>query len=86
MPVPFLVVTAFKSTGTYKKLQWPNSAHCAYAGKRYYYGIRTSMHIYVYVIARVGLKFGINFTSVTLCANKIARVEAECYLPINLTQ
>ena len=84
--MPFLVVTAFKNTGTHKKLQWPNSVHSAYAGKCYCYGICTSMHIYVYVIARVGLKFEINFTSVTLCGNKIARVEAECYLPLNLTQ
>ena len=28
---------------------------------------------YVYVIARVGVKFGINFTSVRLSGNKIAR-------------
>ena len=61
---------------------------------RYYYGIRTSIHIYiyiyiyiyVYVIARVGVKFGINFTSVRLSGNKIARGEAECYLPLNLTR
>ena len=43
-------------------------------------------YIYVYVIARVGVKFGINFTSVRLCGNKIARGEAECYLPLNLTR
>ena len=77
MPVQFQVVTTFKTAGTYKKLQWPNCAYNAYAGKRYYYGIRTSMHIYVYVIAQVGLKFGINFTNVALCGNKIACVEAE---------
>ena len=55
---------------------------------RYKYGIRTSIHIYiyVYVIARVGVKFGINFTSVRLSGNKIARGEAECYLPLNLTR
>ena len=41
---------------------------------------------YVYVIARVGVKFGINFTSVRLSGNKIARGEAECYLPLNLTR
>ena len=41
---------------------------------------------YVYVIARVGVKFGINFTSVKLSGNKIARGEAECYLPLNLTR
>ena len=33
-------------------------------------------YIYVYVIARVGVKFGINFTSVRLSGNKIARGEA----------
>ena len=41
---------------------------------------------YVYVIAWVGVKFGINFTSVRLSGNKIARGEAECYLPLNVTQ
>ena len=45
-----------------------------------------SSKIYVYVIARVGVKFGINFTSVRLSGNKIARGEAECYLPLNLTR
>ena len=59
-------------------------------GMRYYYGTCTSIHIYiyiyVYVIARVGVKFGINFTSVRLSGNKIARGEAECYLPLNLTR
>ena len=44
------------------------------------------IYIYVYVIARVGVKFGINFTSVRLSGNKIARGEAECYLPLNLTR
>ena len=43
-------------------------------------------YIYVYVLARVGVKFGINFTSVRLSGNKIARGEAECYLPLNLTR
>ena len=42
--------------------------------------------VYVYVIALVGVKFGINFTSVRLSGNKIARGEAECYLPLNLTR
>ena len=69
-------------------------------GIRYYYGKRTSIHIYmyihiyiciyiyiyVYVIARVGVKFGINLTSVRLSGNKIARGEAECYLLLNLTR
>ena len=44
------------------------------------------IYIYVYVKARVGVKFGINFTSVRLSGNKIARGEAECYLPLNLTR
>ena len=44
------------------------------------------IYIYVYVIARVGVKFGINVTSVRLSGNKIARGEAECYLPLNLTR
>ena len=43
-------------------------------------------YIYVYVIARVEVKFGINFRSVRLSGNKIARGEAECYLPFNLTR
>ena len=43
-------------------------------------------YLYVYVIARVGVKFGINFTSVRLSGNKIARGEAECYLSLNLTR
>ena len=44
--------------------------------------------VFVYVIAWVGVKFGINFTSVRLrlSGNKIARGEAECYLPLNLTR
>ena len=42
--------------------------------------------LYVYVIARVGVKFRINFTSVKLSGNKIARGEAECYSPLNLTR
>ena len=48
-------------------------------------GVRNK-YIYVYVIARVGVKFGINFTSVRLSGNKIARGEAECYLSLNLTR
>ena len=43
-------------------------------------------YVYVYAIAQVGVKFGINFTSVRLSGNKIARGEAECYLPLNLTR
>ena len=42
--------------------------------------------MYVYVMARVGVKFGINFTSVRLSGNKIARGEAECYLSLKLTR
>ena len=43
------------------------------------------IYIYVYEIARVGVKFGINFTSVKLSGNKIAQGEAVCFLPLNLT-
>ena len=54
---------------------------------RHYQGCTSSSWwVYVYVIARVGVKFGINFTSVRLSGNKIARGEAECYLPLNLTR
>ena len=45
-----------------------------------------SAMVLVYVIARVGVKFGKNFTSVRWSGNKIARGEAECYLPLNLTR
>ena len=48
--------------------------------------LENAIRIYVYVIARVGVKFGINFTSARLSGNKIARGEAECYLPLNLTR
>ena len=48
-------------------------------------GCQRNQHV-VYVIARVGVKFGINFTSVRLSGNKIARGEAECYLLLNLTR
>ena len=40
----------------------------------------------VYVIAWVGVKFGIYITSIRLGGNKIARGEAESYLPLNLTR
>ena len=62
---------------------------CVYDWRaRHYQGCTNSSlcGIYVYVIARVGVKFGINFTSVRLSGNKIARGEAECYLPLNLTR
>ena len=39
-----------------------------------------------FLVAWAGVKFGINFTSVSLSGNKIARGEAECYLPLNLTR
>ena len=44
------------------------------------------VYVYVYATARVGVKVGRNFTSVRLSGNKIARGEAECYLPLNLTR
>ena len=31
VPVPFTVVTMFKTDGTHKKCQWPNSAHIMFA-------------------------------------------------------
>ena len=45
-----------------------------------------AVRIYVYVIARIGVKIGISFTSVRLSGNEIGRGEAECYLPLNLTR
>ena len=63
-----------------------NSSHITYHRACAYGLTYGHMYIYVYVIARVGVKFGINFTSVRLSGNKIARGEAECYLPLNLTR
>ena len=40
--------------------------------------------LFVYVIAWLGVKFGINFTSVVVRMAKIARGEAECNLPFSL--
>ena len=48
MPVPFPLVTTFETAGTYKKWLWPNSAYITLRGMRYYYGTRTSIHIYIY--------------------------------------
>ena len=48
--------------------------------------LHVPLYIDVYVMAWVGLKLGINFTRVRLSGNKVARGEAECYLPLNLTQ
>ena len=62
-------------------LRYPRTAPQKCVSRTYIY-----IYIYVYVIARVGVKFGINFTSVRLSGNKIARGEAECYLPLNLTR
>ena len=44
------------------------------------------IYIYVYVIVWVGVKLGINFMSVRLSGNELARGEAQCYLPLNLTR
>ena len=53
----------------------------------YFFSIKFIVkQVFVYVIAQVGVKFRINFTSVRLSGNKIARDEAECYLPVNLTR
>ena len=50
---------------------------------RHYRGVtngnRRYIYKYVYVIARVGVKFWKIFTSVRLSGNKITRGEAECY-------
>ena len=40
---------------------------------------------FVYVIAREGVKFGINFTSCSEDGNEIARGAAECYFAIIAT-
>ena len=37
---------------------------------------------FVYVIAREGVKFGINFSSCSQNGNKIARGAAECYFAV----
>ena len=37
---------------------------------------------YVYIIAREGVKFGINFTSCSENGNEIARGAAECYFVV----
>ena len=60
----------------------PNSNTLISTGQRE--GVRNKHN--VYVITRVGVKFGINFTSVRLSGNTIARDEAECYLPPKLTR
>ena len=61
----------FKNAGWHVEINFP--------------GCQRNKHV-VYVIAWVGVKYGINFTSVWLSGNKIARCEAECYLPLNLTR
>ena len=40
---------------------------------------------YVYVIAREGVKFGINFTSCSENGNEITRGAAECYFAVIAT-
>jgi len=42
------------------------------------------MYINIHVIATLGVKNGVNFTSATLSGNKIARGEAKYYLPLIL--
>ena len=49
MPVPFAVVTTFKTAGMYKKWQWPNSAHITYAWHALVIWYNTSIHIYIYI-------------------------------------
>ena len=80
----FPLVTKFETAGTYEKWLWPNSAHITYAWHALlllYSYLHT--YIYLYVIAQVGVKLGINFASVRLSGNKIARGEAECYFSTN---
>ena len=48
-------------------------------------GVFEHFHVYVYVIAWLGVKFGINFTSVVVRMAKIARGEAECNFAILTT-
>ena len=52
----------------------------------YKFELMRCVYTYVYVLAQVGVKFGINFTSIRLSGNKIARGKAECYLPLKLTR
>ena len=86
MPEPFPLLLRLKQLANTKNGCGLTPPTLRIRGMRYYYGTRTSIHIYVYVIARVGVKFGINLMSVRLSGNKIARGEAECYLPLNLTR
>ena len=85
--MPFPLVTKFETAGTYEQWMWSNSAHITYAWHalllRYSY-----LHTYInlYVIARVGVKLGINFASVRLSGNIIARLEAECYFSTNTSE
>ena len=81
-------MTAHKVTGKEKLLASERSERDTLSRSSMENAIRIYIYIYiyVYVIARVGVKFGINFTSVRLSGNKIARGEAECYLPLNLTR
>ena len=45
--MPFPVVTTFKTAGTYKKWQWPNSAHITYAWHALLLW-HTYLHTYIY--------------------------------------
>ena len=52
MPVPFPVVTTFKTAGTYKKWLWPNSAHITYAWHAlliWHTYLHTYIYIYIYI-------------------------------------
>ena len=65
-----------------KKWQWPNSAHITYAWHALLVW-HTYLHTYICICnSTVSREIsGTNFTSVRLSGNKIARGEAECYLP-----
>ena len=49
VPVPFPLVTKFKTAGPYKNVSGLTPPTLRMRGMRYYYGICTSIHIYIYV-------------------------------------
>ena len=70
-----------KETQTY--FVFLNCLHCSHCMSETVKFIARASCIY-YVIAWLGVKFGINFTSVVVSMAKIARGEAECNLPFSL--
>ena len=51
VPVPFPVVTTFKTAGTHRKWQWPNSAHITYVWHALLLW-HTYLHTYIYIYIR----------------------------------